>query len=66
MKVRELIGIRIKRLRQERRLFQEALVERVGISPKYVGIERGKENHTLDVLIELADTLMTGQSFNYP
>lgn len=58
MKLKELIGIRIKRLRQERKLSQESLAERVGISPKYVSsIERGKENPTLDIVIKLAGAL---------
>lgn len=58
MKLKELIGIRIKRLRQEKKLSQEALAEKVGISPKYISsIERGKENPTLDILIKLAGAL---------
>ena len=58
MKTKDLIGIRIKHLRQERGLSQEALSEKVGISPKYISsIERGKENPTLDIIIKLAGAL---------
>lgn len=58
MSTKELIGVRLKRLRQGRRLSQEALAEKVRISPKYVSsIERGKENPTLDIIIKLANAL---------
>ncbi len=58
MKTKELIGVRLKRLRKGRKLSQEALAEKVGISSKYVSsIERGKENPTLDVMIKLAHAL---------
>jgi len=58
MSTKELIGVRLKRLRQRRKLSQEALAEKVGISSKYVSsIERGKENPTLDIMIKLAHTL---------
>ena len=58
MKTKDLIGIRIKHLRQERGLSQEALSEKVGISSKYISsIERGKENPTLDIIIKLASAL---------
>lgn len=58
MRTKDLIGIKLKRLRQRKKLSQEVLAEKVGISPKYVSsIERGKENPTLDILIKLAQTL---------
>lgn len=58
MNTKELIGVRLKRLRHGRKLSQEALAEKVGISPKYVSsIERGKENPTLDIIIKLAHAL---------
>ncbi len=58
MKTKELIGVRLKRLRQGKKFSQEALAEKVGISPKYVSsIERGKENPTLEVMIKLAHAL---------
>src|SRR5262245_50581659 len=56
-----LFGKRIQEIRKARRLSQEALAERVGISPQYVSnIERGKENPTLDMLFSLADGLKVG------
>lgn len=58
MNIKELIGVRIKSLRQGKGLTQEALAEKVGISSKYLSsIERGKENPTLDTLIKLAKAL---------
>ena len=58
MDIKELIGARIKSLRQGKGLTQEALAEKSGISSKYLSsIERGKENPTLDTLIQLAKAL---------
>lgn len=53
-----LLGKRIREIRKIRKLSQEALAERAGISAQYVSnIERGKENPTLDMLFTLADAL---------
>lgn len=58
MKLKELIGIRIKNLRKSRGMSQEQLAEKIGISPKYLSsIERGKENPTLDIFTKLAAAL---------
>jgi transcriptional regulator with XRE-family HTH domain len=68
MSVKELIGKRIKEARQAKRLSQEALSEKIGMSAKYLSsVERGKENPTLDTLIKLADALEVEASelFNY-
>jgi transcriptional regulator with XRE-family HTH domain len=55
---KSLLGKRIKQLRKLRRLSQEDLAEKAGISAQYVSnIERGKENPTLDLLFGLADSL---------
>lgn len=55
MNIKESIGARIKSLRQGKGLTQETLAEKIGISSKYLSsIERGKENPTLDTLIQLA------------
>ncbi len=44
-----------------RRLSQETLAERAGISAQYVSnIERGTENPTLDLLFSLTDALKVG------
>ncbi|MBW1739754.1 MAG: helix-turn-helix transcriptional regulator [Deltaproteobacteria bacterium] len=58
MTKKELIGARIKSLRNSKNITQEQLSERTGINPKYLSsIERGKENPTLNTLIRLSETL---------
>jgi transcriptional regulator with XRE-family HTH domain len=58
MDVRELIGKRIKGLRQGEGISQEVLAEKIDMSPKYLSsIERGKENPTLGTFIKLAQAL---------
>ena len=58
MNVKTLLGKRIKSLRQSRRMTQEELAEKMGISAKYLSsIERGQENPTLDTMIKLSDSL---------
>jgi transcriptional regulator with XRE-family HTH domain len=57
------LGLRIKVLRKARKLSQEELAERAGISTQYVSqIERGKENPTLDLLFKLSDGLKVSLS----
>jgi len=58
MEIKQQIGSRIKELRHIRKLSQEMLSEKVGISSKYLSsIERGKENPTLNTLIRLSTAL---------
>jgi transcriptional regulator with XRE-family HTH domain len=58
MDPKQLIGLRIRELRRAGKLSQEALAEKTGISSKYLSsIERGKENPTLDTVINLAGAL---------
>ena len=58
MNEKQLLGKRIKRLRANRGLTQDALSEKVEINPKYLSnIERGKENPTIDTLLRLAHAL---------
>jgi len=58
MDKKERLGARIREIRKRRKLSQEMLAERAGISAQYVSnIERGKENPTLDLLLRLADAL---------
>ena len=58
MNDKQQLGKRIKRLRANRGLTQDALSEKVEINPKYLSnIERGKENPTLDTLLRLAHAL---------
>ena len=55
MDVKEKLGNRIQFLRRTRGYSQERLAEIMGINGKYLsGIERGKENPTLELLIRLA------------
>ena len=63
-----MIGIRIAEIRKQKSLTQEALAGKMGVSPKYLSsIERGKENPTLKMLVNLADTLDIdlGQIFTF-
>ena len=54
MDVKQMIGIRIKDIRNRRGFTQEELAEKIDINPKYLSsIERGKENPTLNTLIKL-------------
>jgi transcriptional regulator with XRE-family HTH domain len=58
MDAKRALGRRIKALRKRAALTQEGLAERAGFNPKYVsGIERGRENPTLDTLIRMAAEL---------
>ena len=58
MGTKQLIGIRIKKIRKSKGLTQEKLAELVGINSKYLSsIERGKENPTLNTVLKLAESL---------
>lgn len=68
MEIKQLIGMRIKHLRRTKKMSQENLAEKSGISFKYVSsIERGKENPTLDTFIKMSLALDTeiSELFNY-
>jgi transcriptional regulator with XRE-family HTH domain len=65
---RKLLGQRIKELRQARGWSQEELAERMESGAKYVSsLERGRENPTLDMLVNVARTLKVEpvDLFNY-
>ena len=58
METKRDLGRRLKTLRKRAALTQEDLAERAGLNPKYIsGIERGRENPTLDTLLRLAKEL---------
>lgn len=58
MDIKEMMGQRIKSLRQGNNMTQEELSEKAGISAKYLSrIEGGHENPTLDTLIQIAMAL---------
>jgi transcriptional regulator with XRE-family HTH domain len=64
----QMIGIRIAEIRKQKGLTQEVLADKMGVSPKYLSsIERGKENPTLNMLVNLADSLEVdlGQIFTF-
>jgi len=63
-----MLGARIGEIRKKRGMTQEELSGRMGIGPKYLSsIERGKENPTLNTLINLARCLDLdlGEMFSY-
>lgn len=52
------IGMRIKSIREGKKLTQEKLSEKADLNPIYLSnIERGKSNPTLDLLIRIAKAL---------
>lgn len=58
MTSKKLFGARIKKLRESKGWTQEYLAEKMDISPNYLSsIERGKENPTFDMLMNLSDGL---------
>jgi transcriptional regulator with XRE-family HTH domain len=60
MRLGQVLGVNVRRLRKERGLNQDVLAEQVGLAPTYVGqIERGLRNPTLDVVERLAEALGT-------
>jgi transcriptional regulator with XRE-family HTH domain len=61
MDVRNKLGSRVQRLRQEHGLSQEELADRAGLHRTYVsGVERGLRNPTLMVMEKLAMGLGVG------
>ncbi len=58
MDMRKLVGRNFARLRQEKRLTQEQVAERSGLSQQYLSdLERGRRNPTVITLYELAEAL---------
>ena len=56
--LRGRMGARLRQLRLARRLTQEQLAERAGLSYKFLGeLERGRANPTLTTLGSLSDAL---------
>ena len=55
---RPLIGRTVRRLRTEQNLSQQALAQRLGISPSYLNlIEHDQRNVTASLIIKLAEML---------
>jgi transcriptional regulator with XRE-family HTH domain len=58
MRLRELVAVNLRRLRQIRNLSQEEVADRAGINRNYVGmLEREEHAATVDMLEKLADVL---------
>lgn len=56
--LRGRMGARVRQLRHARKLTQEQLAERAGLSDKFLGeLERGRGNPTLTTLAALSDAL---------
>ena len=55
---KKFFGRRIQEIRKQKKLSQEQVAEKAGISSNYLSrIECGKENPTLDMLIKLGNAL---------
>ena len=58
MDMRKLVGRNVKRIRQEKGLTQEQLVDLSGFSQQYIsGLEQGRRNPTIVSIYELASAL---------
>ena len=58
MRLEQMVGSNVRRLRKARGLSQEALAAECGIDMRYLGgIERGQENPTIKVLGDIAKAL---------
>ena len=56
--LKEIYGHNIKRLREERKMTQEALSEKIGVNEKYLStIETGAKYTSFEILLSLANTL---------
>ena len=56
--IKHLMGLRIRELRIERGLSQEALADRAGLHRNYIGaVERGEINCTIPSLMTIAEAL---------
>ena len=61
--IRARLGAALRTMRERRRLTQEQLAERSGLSYKFIGeIERGLGNPTIETLDRLAEALGVGVS----
>jgi len=61
MDILAAVGERIRQIRKGQRLSQEALAEKAGITPAYLGfVERGQKQITLVTLKQISDALGVG------
>ena len=53
-----VLGLNVRRRREEKKLTQEALAERAGLDPTYIsGIERGMRNPSVLSVVRIAKAL---------
>ena len=58
MDLREIMAINVRRVRHEKKITQEDLADRAGLSARYVGaIERGDVSASVTVLCQIAAAL---------
>lgn len=58
MRMAEVFGKNVRRVRQAKGLTLEAMADEVGLAYSYLGeIERGRKNPTLDVVERIAEVL---------
>ncbi len=63
MDIAEKLGKRIKKIRKSRKITQQKLAEKVGLSDKYIGaIERGERSPSVKTLDKIANALGIGLS----
>jgi transcriptional regulator with XRE-family HTH domain len=61
MDLKEVMATNLRRARHDRKLTQEELAEKSGLSSRYIGaIERGSVSASVTVLGRIADTLGIG------
>lgn len=59
MDLKDVLAVNLRRLRHERRMTQEELAERAGISSRYVGaVERAEVSASVTILGQLAEALI--------
>jgi len=58
MDLKEVMAVNLRRARHDRKITQEELAARAGLSPRYVGaIERGDVSSSVTVLGKIAEAL---------
>lgn len=61
MDIKQMIGARVKAIRNKKKITQEQLAEKIEINSKYLSsIERGLENPTMNTLIKMSESLGVG------